>query len=108
MRNHRFRIAGGSPGLEVSWQVTGIRQDAWAKAYPLHVEEEKPAAERGKYLHPELYQTAEKTERLRALRLAKESAETDKPKKDACTLLAKPLPGTPALNDVLHRRGNCT
>jgi hypothetical protein len=50
--NH-FRIGGGSPGQKVSWQVTGIRQDAWANAHRIPVEEMKPAAERGTYLAPE-------------------------------------------------------
>ncbi len=50
-----FQIAGGSPGLKVSWQVTGVRQDAYAKAHPLVVEEAKSESERGKYIHPELY-----------------------------------------------------
>jgi hypothetical protein len=47
-----FRIAGGTPGLKVSWQVTGVRKDAFAVAHPLAVEAEKTAAERGRYLHP--------------------------------------------------------
>jgi hypothetical protein len=50
--NNRFRIAGGRPGLKVSWQVTGLRQDAYANAHPLKVEVEKSASERGKYLNP--------------------------------------------------------
>ena len=50
----RFRIAGGTAGQEVCWQVTGIRQDAFAEAHPIVVEEAKPAAERGLYLHPDL------------------------------------------------------
>jgi hypothetical protein len=41
--------------LKVSWQVTGIRQDPYALKYPLRVEEEKPAAEQGYYLHPDAY-----------------------------------------------------
>lgn len=49
---NRFRIAGGTPGLEVSWQVTGVRQDAYAKAHPVPVVTDKPAMERGTYLHP--------------------------------------------------------
>lgn len=49
----RFRIAGGRAGLKVSWQVTGIRQDAWANANRIVVEEDKPAHARGYYLHPE-------------------------------------------------------
>jgi hypothetical protein len=48
----RFVIAGGTPGAEVSWQVTGIRKDAWAAAHPILVEEEKPEEERGTYETP--------------------------------------------------------
>ena len=54
-----FRIAGGSTGLKVSWQVTGIRQDPWANANPLTVEAEKPEDERGTFLHPELFDQPE-------------------------------------------------
>ena len=39
----------------VSWQVTGIRKDPWANANRIQVEEDKPAKERGYYLHPDLY-----------------------------------------------------
>jgi len=53
--NNRFKIAGGAGGMEVSWQVTGIRQDAWANAHRIPVEEDKPADERGFYLHPEVF-----------------------------------------------------
>jgi hypothetical protein len=49
----RFVIAGGSPGLKVSWQVTGIRHDAFARAHPVVVEQDKNSAERGRYLNPE-------------------------------------------------------
>jgi len=52
---NQFRIAGGKPGMKVSWQVTGIRQDAWSKANPPVVEEEKTGDERGYYLHPEAF-----------------------------------------------------
>jgi hypothetical protein len=52
---NRFQIAGGAPGTKVSWQVTGVRHDAYAKAYPLVVERDKIALERGRYIHPELY-----------------------------------------------------
>ncbi len=55
MSGNRFKISGGKPNAEVSWQVTGIRHDAWANAYRIPVEEEKPAKERGTYLHPELF-----------------------------------------------------
>lgn len=60
VQNNRFHIAGGSAGLRVSWQVTGIRQDAYANAHRIPVEEQKPADERGLYLHPtELGEPAE-------------------------------------------------
>jgi hypothetical protein len=52
---NRFRIAGGTPAARVSWTVTGIRHDAYANAHRLKVEEEKPAKQRGKYLHPDLF-----------------------------------------------------
>jgi hypothetical protein len=51
----RFRIAGGRAGQKVSWQVTGIRQDAWANANRIPVEADKPAEDRGRYLHPGLF-----------------------------------------------------
>jgi hypothetical protein len=53
--NNQFGIAGGKAGMKVSWQVTGIRQDAWANANRIPVEQEKPAKERGYYLYPELF-----------------------------------------------------
>jgi hypothetical protein len=52
---NRFEIAGGKPGLEVSWQVTGIRHDAYANAHRITVQEMKKADERGRYLNPEAY-----------------------------------------------------
>jgi hypothetical protein len=53
--NSRFKIAGDTPGMKVSWQVTGIRRDPWANAHRIEVEEDKHDKERGYYLHPELY-----------------------------------------------------
>ena len=51
--DNKFTIGGGAPGLRVSWQVTGVRQDPWAKAHPLVTEEKKARGQRGRYLHPE-------------------------------------------------------
>jgi trimeric autotransporter adhesin len=56
--NHQFAIRTDKPNVEVSWQVTGVRQDAFAKAHPLVVEQEKNERERGYYLNPELYGAA--------------------------------------------------
>lgn len=53
INGNEFRIAGGTSGMEVSWQVTGIRHDAWANKNKVPVEQMKPENERGKYLHPE-------------------------------------------------------
>ena len=53
--NIRFKIAGGASGMEVSWQVTGIRKDPWANAHRIEVEEDKPDKERGYYIYPDLY-----------------------------------------------------
>ena len=52
---NRFKIAGGTPGLKVSWQVTGIRRDPYANAHRIPVEEIKPNNESGTYLYPELH-----------------------------------------------------
>jgi hypothetical protein len=49
---NRFTIRTEEPNVEVSWQVTGIRQDAYAQAHPIIVEEEKAVADRGLYLTP--------------------------------------------------------
>jgi hypothetical protein len=38
-----FEIAGGTSGMKVSWQVTGIRKDPWANANRIQVEEDKPS-----------------------------------------------------------------
>jgi hypothetical protein len=53
--NNCFIIAGGKPGMKVSWLITGVRKDPWAESHRIRTEEEKPAKERGYYLHPDLY-----------------------------------------------------
>jgi len=55
IENNQFEIRTSAPNVEVSWQVTGVRQDAYAKAHPLVVEQEKDARLRGFYIHPEFY-----------------------------------------------------
>jgi len=54
-----FAIAGGEPGMEVSWQVTGIRNDAYAKAHRISPEKDKRLADRGTYLHPKQFDKSE-------------------------------------------------
>jgi hypothetical protein len=71
----RFTIAGGTPGQEVCWQLTGIRKDPWAEAHRIVVEETKRGKERGLYLHPELYGQPE-VKGLATLRLPRKLQHT--------------------------------
>jgi CRP-like cAMP-binding protein len=54
IESNRFEIRTSVPNIEVSWQVTGVRQDAFANANPLVVEQEKDARLRGFYIHNKL------------------------------------------------------
>ena len=54
--SRRFQVAGGNEGLQVSWQVTAVRNDPWARKNRMRVEVEKPASEQGTLLHPESYE----------------------------------------------------
>jgi hypothetical protein len=53
--NRSFVIKTDKPNVKVSWQVTGIRQDAWANAHRIQVEVEKAPRDQGHYIHPELF-----------------------------------------------------
>jgi hypothetical protein len=55
VNNNQFEIAGGTPGLKISWQITGVRQDKFAQANRLQIEQEKLPTEKGRYLHPAVY-----------------------------------------------------
>ena len=55
IEHNRFIISTNKPSVKVSWQVTGIRHDAYADAYRVPTEEDKPTAEQGYYLHPEVF-----------------------------------------------------
>ena len=71
--NNQFKIQTNQPNIEVSWQVTGVRQDAWANANRVIAEVEKNEQEKGKYLHPGLHgQPASKSMNY------EEKAETNK------------------------------
>jgi hypothetical protein len=62
VKGNRFAIKTNAANVEVSWQVTGIRQDAWANKHRIPTEENKSDKERGFYLHPELFnQPADKS-----------------------------------------------
>ncbi len=55
MVSNHFTIHTDHPGVKVSWQVTGIRQDAWANAHRIPNEVDKSDKEKGTYIHPELF-----------------------------------------------------
>ena len=52
VQGNKFVIKTNQPNVEVSWQVTGIRQDAFAKAHPVVAEVEKEEENKGKFLNP--------------------------------------------------------
>ena len=59
VKNNRFTVAGGEPGMEISWQVTGIRRDPYAETYqivPEIVKGPNQLVDKGTYLFPELYE----------------------------------------------------
>jgi hypothetical protein len=87
--NHQFVIKTDKPDVEVSWQVTGIRQDAFANAHRIPVESEKAPADHGHYLYPELVGAPE-TARIGYM---------------------APAPGSEQVvhaRSIIHRRGNAT
>jgi hypothetical protein len=63
IKGNAFAIRSDVPHVKVCWQVTGVRQDAWAEANRISVEEDKPAAEKGRFLHPELFAHKDATHR---------------------------------------------
>jgi hypothetical protein len=42
IKGNRFVVKTNKPGVEVSWQVTGIRHDTYANQHPMQVEQPKP------------------------------------------------------------------
>ncbi len=50
--DNEFQIAGGIPGMKVSWEVKARRADAFVTTFGAPVEREKLGAERGRYLQP--------------------------------------------------------
>lgn len=59
VKDNQFRIAGGTPGLEVSWLLIGVRNDNWARRNRVVPEQEKAPTDRGQYLHPEAFDQPE-------------------------------------------------
>ena len=53
--NNNFEISGGVSGMKVSWQVTALRNDNFAKSNPIKIETDKKENEKGLYMHPESF-----------------------------------------------------
>ncbi len=55
IESNSFEIAGGAPGMEVSWEVTAVRNDPYLRDHAIQAEVDKPAGEQGAYLYPQGY-----------------------------------------------------
>jgi len=52
VHGNQFTIKTNVPNVEVSWQVTGVRNDKFAQAHRIQPVVDKEANNKGKYLHP--------------------------------------------------------
>lgn len=55
IEGNAFVLRSSKAGVKISWQVTGVRHDAWAQVNRIPVEEVKSETERGRYLTPEVF-----------------------------------------------------
>jgi hypothetical protein len=55
IQGNHFTLRTSKAGIEVSWQVEGVRNDRWVQQRGFKTEEPKSAAQKGKYLEPSLY-----------------------------------------------------
>jgi len=95
IKRNEFAIRTDPGGVKVCWQVTGVRKDAWAEANRIPVEESKSKAERGRYLHPELFgRKADAVHAMQTARMPGVLSETVRGR------LEKALPGLGGAKDV--------
>ena len=52
---NQFAIAGGTPGMKVSWEVTGVRNDPYFQDHPYQAVQPKSANDQGRYYYPKGY-----------------------------------------------------
>jgi hypothetical protein len=94
---NKFKIKTSIPNVKVSWQVTGVRQDAYANRHRVQVEEDKPAIERGSYLYPEAFNQPEEKgamwrHRPTDMKKFKQARENPQPPKNSARTPASPRP----------------
>ena len=53
IQNNQFEIQTDKPNVKVSWQVTGIRKDAYAEKHRIPLEVDKQGKDKGRYIFPE-------------------------------------------------------
>jgi hypothetical protein len=82
LQQNKFVIQTNQPHVKVSWQVSGIRHDAVAKKFPIIVEEEKLAKDKGKYMEPAAFNQPEEKgiHFLQSMKEMKETSKTEAPK----------------------------
>lgn len=103
IQDNRFEIMTDKPGIEVSWQVTGVRNDKFAQAHRVVPEVDKEAYNKGKYLHAAEWGKAEERSIDYANRpgntgkggVAETAGKTSKPSQPA-----KPVAPSKAANNV--------
>ncbi len=82
VRGNQFRLRTSKPTVEVSWQITGARSDAYARAKPFTAVREKGERERGRFLYPRGFGRAADVQIGRsALVEARERAPSNTPKR---------------------------
>lgn len=62
--DNKFTIKTDKPNVKVSWMVTGVRNDPYAKENRIKPEVEKSAADKGKYLYPAGYGFKDRDDKL--------------------------------------------
>lgn len=55
VKDNQFTLRSSRGSLKVSWQVTGVRKDAWAEKNRIPNSVVKVGPEKGRYLHPEAF-----------------------------------------------------
>jgi hypothetical protein len=74
VKGNQFLVQTSEPNVKVSWQVSGIRNDAFASKNRIRPEQPKPATERGSYLHPDAYGVEKRDDNRRKAPAAERAA----------------------------------
>jgi hypothetical protein len=74
VKGNQFLVQTSEPNVKVSWQVSGIRNDAFARKNRIRPEQPKPATERGSYLHPDVYGVEKRDDNRRKAPAAERAA----------------------------------